>query len=50
MPMMEIIRHKTFAVVRKIAKSAKVSCHKSFMVYGIVNAKMLNKTIINARN
>ena len=34
MPMMEIIRHKTFAVVQKTAKSAKVSCHKSFMAYG----------------
>ena len=34
MPVMEIIRHKTFAVVRKTAKSAKVSCHESFMVYG----------------
>ena len=35
MPVMEIIRHKTFAVVRKTAKSAKVSCHKRFMVYGM---------------
>ena len=35
MPVMEIIRHKTFAVVQKAAKSAKVSCHESFMVYGI---------------
>ena len=35
MPVMEIIRHKTFAVVRKTAKSAKVSCHESFMVYSI---------------
>ena len=35
MPVMEIIRHKTFAVVRKTAKSMKVSCHESFMVYGI---------------
>ena len=34
MPVMEIIRHKTFAVVQKTAKSAKVSCHESFMVYG----------------
>ena len=34
MPVMEIIKHKTFAVVQKTAKSAKVSCHKSFMVYG----------------
>ena len=30
MPVMEIIRHKTLAVVRKTAKSAKV---ESFMVY-----------------
>ena len=35
MPVMEVIRHKTFAVVRKTVKSAKVSCHESFMVYGI---------------
>ena len=35
MPVMEIIRHKTFAVVRKTVKYAKVSCHESFMVYGI---------------
>ena len=27
MPVIEIIRHKTFAVVRKAAKSAKVSWH-----------------------
>ena len=35
MPAKEIIRHKTFAVVRKTTKSAKVSCHKSFVLYGI---------------
>ena len=35
MPVMEIIRHKTFAVVCKTAKFVKVSCHRSFMVYGI---------------
>ena len=34
-PVMKIIRHKTFAVVQKTAKSVKVSCHESFMVYGI---------------
>ena len=34
MAVMEIIRHKTFTVVRKTAKSAKVTCHESFMVYG----------------
>ena len=47
MPVMEIIKHKTFVVVRKAAKSAKVSCRESFMVYSIVN---MNKTIMNARN
>ena len=31
------IRHKTFVVIRKTAKSAKVSCHTSFMVYDSVN-------------
>ena len=34
MPMMEIIRHKTFAVAQKTAKSMKVFFHESFMVYG----------------
>ena len=34
-PVMEIIRHKTLAVVQKTAKSAKVSCHESFMVCGM---------------
>ena len=36
MPLMEIIRHKTFTVAQKTAKSAKVSCHENFMVYGIL--------------
>ena len=35
MPVMEIIRHKTFAVVRKTAKSAKISSYESFMVYSM---------------
>ena len=42
MPVMEIIRHKAFTVVRKTAKSAKVSCHESFMVYGMQHRKIIN--------
>ena len=41
MPVMAIIRHKTFAVVRKTAKYAKVSCHESFMVYGMSNCNLI---------
>ena len=32
MPVMELIRHKMFAVVYKTAKSVKDSCHESFKV------------------
>ena len=36
-PVMEIIRHKIFAMAWKIAKSTKASCHKSLMVCSIIN-------------
>ena len=47
MPVMEIIRHKTFALVRKTAKSAKISYHESFMVYGITYKENYNYTCMN---
>ena len=36
MPLMEIIRHKTFAVVRKTAKSVKVSWYTVDIMYIIM--------------
>ena len=50
MPVMEIIRHKTFAEVRKTAKSPKVSCHESFMVYGIIQARLMARIKRQAHN
>ena len=44
MPVMEIIRHKTFAVIQKTAKSVKVSCHESFMVYVTINPMVIPDT------
>ena len=46
MPVMEIIRHKTFVVVRKTTKSAKISCHKSFMVNGTVSYQFQFITLV----
>ena len=46
MPVIEIIRHKTFAVVRQTAKSAKVSCHKSFMIYGMLSSIGVSALVI----